>query len=73
MAWFGDYVKWIWSDGLARSFFIFFFLIAGYLIIREINYEKWYGEEVDVVVEEVITEPVTETVVDTLSVQDTLQ
>lgn len=54
--WFGGYCKWVWSDKLSRTFLILFFLVATFLVIREINYDKWYGE-VDVM-QETVAEPV---------------
>lgn len=42
---FKESVKWAWSTKPFRYFILGFILLTTWLVIREINYDKWYGEE----------------------------
>ena len=42
---FKDAMKWAWSTKPFRYFAIGFILLTTWLVIREVNYEKWYGDE----------------------------
>lgn len=38
-------LKWAWSTKPFRYFVIGFVLLTTWLVIREVNYDKWYGDE----------------------------
>lgn len=64
-------LKWAWSTKPFRYFVIGFVLLTTWLVIREVNYDKWYGDESTTVpqTEEVLIDSAadsTKVVVDTL-------
>lgn len=42
---FKETLKWAWSTKPFRYFLIGFVLLTAWLVIREVNYDKWYGDE----------------------------
>jgi hypothetical protein len=42
---FKESLKWAWTTKPFRYFVIGFVLLTTWLVIREVNYEKWYGDE----------------------------
>ena len=42
---FFNFLKWAWNTKMFRYTVIAFAILLAFLIIRDVNYEKWYGEE----------------------------